>query len=65
LDILNELEHEAKRQSDLIINMTINSRELKNNLRDLRKELIEREEIIDEHSKNVLEVKPYKLMHRI
>ena len=57
LDNVDELEHEAKRQSDLIIRMTRESRELKIDLRDLSKELMEKEEIINEHSKYVLEVK--------
>ena len=56
LDKIDQLEFTEKHSSDLIIRMTRETRELKIQIRDIRKEEIVREEIIHEQAKKLEEV---------
>ena len=60
LDDVSKLESTEKDQRDIITRMTRETRELKIQLRDLRKEVIERDEVINEERRKILEVTEYK-----
>ena len=60
LDQVDQLEFRGRNSSDLIIRMTRESREMKIQIRDLKKEDLEKEEIISEQKRKLDDVEKYK-----
>ena len=61
LDKLDKMELDAKSDTDLILRMTSETRSLKIDVRNLRMENIEKEEVIKEKNCNVEEIELYKV----
>ena len=60
LDKVTQLESREKSQRDLIIRMTRETRDLKITLRDLRLDVVKKDEIIDENMKEIMNMKVIK-----
>ena len=61
LDQLDKLELDAKSDADLILRMTSETRSLKIEIRNIRMETIEKEEVIREKESNIEEIEFYKV----